>query len=80
MKYFSAFFSFVFVFFAVFFIAALNLTRLHPPVSHGMDSVFALTFEGPFWKLWMTKLLGVVLGGLSARSVLKRGAKKDKGK
>ena len=76
MKYLSASFTFVFVFFSVFFIVALNLTRLHPPVRHGMDNALALTFEGPFWKVWMTLLLGAVLGGLLARSVLKRAQRK----
>ena len=74
MKYISAFVSFAFVFVGVFFLAGWFLMPHLPPVP--VQPVSA--FEAEFWKdNWIGYLLGAVLGGLSARSVLKKAAKKN---
>ena len=73
MKYISAFVSFAFVFAGVFFLAGWFLMPHLPPVPDHPVSIF----EGEYWKNnWIGYLLGAVLGGLSARSVLKKAAKK----
>ena len=69
----TAFISFAFVFAGVFFLAGWFLMPHLPPVPDHPISVF----EGEYWiDNWIGYLLGVVLGGLSARSVLKKAAKK----
>jgi hypothetical protein len=69
MKYVSAFVSFIFVFAGVFFITGWFLM---PPVH---------VFELEYCKNhWVGYLLGAVLGGLSARSVLRKGRKKEQDK
>ncbi len=74
MKYISAFVSFAFVFLGVFFLAGWFLMPHLPPVPNHPVTVF----EGEYWQSnWIGCLLGLVLGGLSARSVLKKAAKKD---
>ena len=73
MKYISAFISFAFVFVGVFFLAGWFLMPHLPPVPDHPVSVF----EADYWKdNWIGYLLGAVLGGWSARSVLKKAAKK----
>ncbi len=73
MKYISAFISFVFVFTGVFFLAGWFLMPHLPPVPDHPVSAF----ESEFWKdNWIGYVLGAVFGGLSARSVLKKAAKK----
>jgi len=67
MKYLSAFTSFIFVFAAVFFIASWFLM---PP---------AHVFELEYWKdHWIGYLLGAILGGLSAYSVLRKERKTER--
>jgi len=74
MKYVSAFISFAFVFAGVFFIAGWSLMTYFPPVPDHPVSAF----EAEYWKdNWIGCVLGAVLGGLSARSVLKKAAKKN---
>jgi len=74
MKYISAFIWFLFVFAGVFFLAGWFLMPHLPPVpDHPVSFV-----EAEYWKdNWIGYLLGAVLGGLSARSVLQKGAKKE---
>ena len=68
MKYISPLISFVFVFAGVFFLAGLFLMPYLPPVPDRPVSVF----ESAYWlDNWIGCLLGLILGGLSARSVLK---------
>ena len=75
MKYFSAFISFAFVFAGVFFVAGLFLMPHLPPVPTRPVTVF----EVDYWKdNWIGYLLGAILGALSARSVLKKEAKKGR--
>ena len=72
MKFVSAFISFVFVFAGVFFLAGLFLMPYLPPVPDRPISMV----ETDYWKdNWIGCILGVILGGLSARSVLKKAAK-----
>jgi hypothetical protein len=74
MKYISAFISFAFVFAGVFFLAGLFLMPHLPPVPDHPIYVF----EGEYWEdNWIGYLLGTVLGGFSARSILKKAAKKE---
>jgi len=76
MKYVSALISFAFVFAAVFILAGWFLMPHLPPVPDHPVSVF----EGEYWKdNWIGYLLGAVLGGLSARAVLKKPATKKLG-
>lgn len=71
MKYISAAISFVFVFIPVFFIAGWFLMPYLPPVPDHPISAF----EGDYWKdNWIGCLLGAILGGVSARSRLKKAA------
>ncbi|MEW6249258.1 MAG: hypothetical protein AB1716_01310 [Planctomycetota bacterium] len=73
MKYVSASISFAFVFAGVFVLAGLFLMPHLPPVPERPVSAF----EGEFWiDNWAGYVLGAVLGGLSARSVLKKAATK----
>jgi hypothetical protein len=73
MKYVLAFVSFVFMFVAVFFLAGWVLMPHLPPFPDHPVSVF----EAEYWRdNWIGYLLGVVMGGLSARSVLKQSAAK----
>jgi hypothetical protein len=75
MKYFSAFTSFAFVFAGVFFLAGWFLMPHLPPVPDHPVSAF----EAEYWRdNWIGYLLGAILGGLSARSVLKKTAKTAK--
>ncbi|HUW84443.1 MAG TPA: hypothetical protein VMZ31_16785 [Phycisphaerae bacterium] len=74
MKCVSAVISFLFVFVAVFFLAGWFLMPHLPPVPDRPISVF----EGEYWAdNWIGALLGLVLGGLSARSVLKKAPAKE---
>ncbi len=69
MKYLSALVSFGFVFAGVFFLAGWFLMPHLPPVPDHPVSAF----EAEFWKdNWIGYLLGILLGALSARSVLKK--------
>ena len=71
MKHLSAFISFAFVSAGVFFLAGWFLMPHLPPVPRHPVSVF----EAEYWKdNWAGYVLGVILGGLSARSVLKKAA------
>jgi hypothetical protein len=73
MQYISASISFAFVFAGVFFLAGLFLMPHLPPVPDHLVSAF----ETEFWSNnWIGYLLGVVLGTLSARSVLKKTKRK----
>ena len=73
MKYSSALISFVFVFAGVFFLAGWFLMPHLPPVPDHPVTIF----EREYWKHnWIGYLLGAVLGGLSARSVLRQATKK----
>jgi hypothetical protein len=69
MKYFSVAFSFVFVFVCAFILAGWFLMPHLPPTPDHPVTVF----QGEYWKdNWAGYLLGLILGGLSARSVLKK--------
>jgi hypothetical protein len=73
MKHISAFISFAVVFVGVFLLAGWFLMPYLPPVPDHPVSIF----EGEYWKdNWIGSLLGAALGGLSARSVLKKAAKR----
>jgi drug/metabolite transporter (DMT)-like permease len=73
MKYVSASISFLFVFIGVFFLAGWFLMPYLPPIPNRPVSVF----ENEYWiDNWIGLLLGIVLGGLSAISVLKKANKK----
>ena len=75
MKYISAFISFAFVFAGVFFLAGWFLRPHLPPVPDHPVSVF----EAEYWKdNWIGYLLGTVFGSLSAYSIFKKAAKKEK--
>ncbi len=74
MKYLSATVSFVFVFAGVFFLAGWFLMPHLPPVPDRPISAF----EGEYWvDNWIGVLLGLLLGGLSARSVFKKAKAKE---
>jgi Na+/phosphate symporter len=76
MKYISAFVSFAFVFAGAFFLAGWFLMPHLPPIPDHPVSVF----ESDYWRdNWIGYLLGATLGGLSARSVLKKATKKGEG-
>ena len=61
--------SFILVFAFAFFLGGWFLMPHLPPVPDHPVSVF----EGEYWTTnWAGALLGLVLGGLSARSVLKK--------
>jgi succinate dehydrogenase hydrophobic anchor subunit len=75
MKYFSALFSFAFVFAMVFILAGWVLMPILPPYPDHEVRVF----EGEYWKNnWVGYLLGTILGVLSAHSALKRATKKER--
>ncbi len=72
MKYASAFVSFTFVFVVVFVLAGWFLMPHLPPVPDHRVTVF----EAEYWKdNWIGYLLGALLGGMAARSSLKKVAK-----
>jgi hypothetical protein len=69
MKRVSAAVSFLFVFACVFVLGGLFLMPYLPPFPDRPVSAF----EGQFWTTnWAGALLGIVLGALSARSILKK--------
>lgn len=74
MKYISAFISFVFVFTVAFWLDFYVswFLGLYPPARDHPVTVFEHCKD-----YWIGCLLGAVLGSLSARSVLKKAAKKD---
>ena len=75
MKYISAAISFLFVFAGVFLLAGWFLMPHLPPVPDHPVSAF----EAEYWKdNWIGYLLGIVLGGLSARSVIKKADREKK--
>jgi uncharacterized protein (DUF2062 family) len=69
MKHVSAAISFVVVFVFVFILGGLFLMPHLPPVpDHPVTA-----FEAEYWTTnWAGALLGIILGALSARSVLKK--------
>ncbi len=74
MKYVSAAVSFIFVFIGVFFVSGWLLMPYLPPVPD--RPIWA--FEWEYWTdNWIGVLLGIVLGGLSARSVLKKAKREE---
>ncbi len=76
MKYFTATVSFVVVFIFAFILAGWFLMPHLPPVTSGPDrTISALEME--YWTMnWIGVALGVILGGLSARSTMKKANKK----
>lgn len=75
MKYFSATFSFIFVFLCAFILAGWFLMPHLPPVPDHVVTVFELDYLKDNWAGY---ILGVTLGGLSARSVLKKSARQNR--
>jgi len=74
MRYVSASVSFLLVFVGVFFLAGWFLMPHLPPVPDRPVSVF----EGRYWiDNWIGVVLGVPIGLLSARSVLKKAGTKE---
>ena len=75
MKFVSAIISFLFVFAGIFFLAGLFLMPHLPPIPDRPVSVF----EGRYWiDNWIGIVLGIPIGILSARSVLKKANTKKK--
>jgi Na+/phosphate symporter len=69
MRYVSAAGSFVFVFAGVFFLAGWFLMPYLPPVPSEPVSAFQVEY---WTDNWIGAILGVLLGAISARSVLKK--------
>ncbi len=74
MKYFSAIISFVFIFACIFLLGGLFLMPHLPPVPDHMVTIW----EAEYWTTnWAGAVLGLIIGGLSARSVLKQAVKQS---
>jgi len=69
MKYLSAIVSFVIVFIFVFFLGGWFLMPYLPPVPDHPVTVF----EAEYWITnWAGVILGIILGGLSARTIIRK--------
>ena len=74
MKYVSAIVSFVFVFTCIFLLGGLFLMPYLPPAPDHIVTIW----EAEYWTTnWAGAALGLIIAGLSARSVLKQAEKRE---
>jgi len=74
MKYLSAIVSFTVVFVCIFILGGLFLMPHLPPVPDHIVTIW----EAEYWKSnWAGAVLGFIIAGLSARSVLKQTEKRE---